>query len=112
MENYNFSIRIRVKKTDSPTDFSFGKGVAQLLTGIEEYASLNQAAKHIGMAYSKAWKKIKETEEHLGFPLIERLGAKGSRLTREGAVFLNYYRQAETAALETIKKIYQDLSDD
>lgn len=26
--SYDFSIRIRVKKMDSPTDFSFGKGAA------------------------------------------------------------------------------------
>lgn len=109
MGSYDFSIRIRVKKMDSPTDFSFGKGAAGLLTGIEQYSSLNQAAKNMGMAYSKAWKIIKETEEHLGFALIERLGAKGSKLTEEGRVFLNYYRQAETAALEALEKVYADL---
>jgi len=109
MRNYDFSIRIRVKKIDSPTDFAFGKGVAGLLTGIEQYSSLNQAAKNMGMAYSKAWKKMKETEEHLGVPLIERLGARGSKLTEEGQVFLNCYRQAETAALEAIEKVYADL---
>lgn len=106
MDHYEFSIRIRVKKTDSPTDFSFGKGVAQLLAGIERYSSLNQSAKSIGMAYSKAWNKINETEKHLGFPLIERLGPKGSRLTRQGREFLNDYQQAERKALEEIKKVF------
>jgi len=109
MSNYDFSIRIRVKKIDSPIDFSFGKGVAGLLTEIEKCSSLNQAAKNMGMAYSKAWKKMKETEKHLGFPLIERLGARGSKLTEEGRIFLDYYRQAEAAALKAIEKVYIDL---
>lgn len=109
MSNYDFSIRIRVKKIGSPIDFSFGKGVAGLLAGVEQHSSLSQAAKNMGMAYSKAWKIIKTTEEHLGEALIERLGARGSKLTEKGQLYLNFYKRAETAALEAIKAVYADL---
>lgn len=108
MENYSFSIRIRVRNNDSRADFSFGKGVAGLLAGIEDYSSLNQAAKNMGMSYSKAWKLVKETEVHLGFALIRRLGAKGSKLTEDGRVLMSYYYQAEAAALEAIAKTFED----
>lgn len=38
----------------------FGPGPVQLLTLIREGYSLNQAAAGLGMAYSKAWRIIRE----------------------------------------------------
>mgnify|MGYP000313093401 CR=1 FL=1 len=67
---------------------SFGKGAATLLHGIEQNGSLNKTAKDLHMAYSKAWSMIKKVEEGLGFTLIERYGARGSKLTEEGKKFL------------------------
>lgn len=110
MSKYVFVVRVRVKNTESPDNFSFGKGVAQLLSGIEQYSSLNKSARNMGMAYSKAWTKIKETEEHLGFTLIERMGAKGSKLTEKGKEFLRLYFKAEEAAIAAIAEVYKDIN--
>lgn len=48
----------------------FGPGVAQLLRRVQEHGSLRAAAGSMGMAYSKAWKVIKNAETILGFPLL------------------------------------------
>ena len=60
-----------------------------------EERSLNRAAKRIGMAYSKAWRIIKEAEEQLGCELLARNGARGSTLTDDGQRVLAAYRQLE-----------------
>ena len=49
----------------------FGPGVAALLNRIHEHHSLRAAAMSMGMAYSKAWTIVKNSEEALGFKLLE-----------------------------------------
>ena len=65
---------------------AFGPGMSALLRGVEETGSLQGAAQGMNMAYSKAWKMLKESEKAWGFPLTEReTGGKdggGSTLTR------------------------------
>ena len=73
----------------------FGRGVAQLCRGIQEEGSLNKAAKSMGMAYSKAWRIIKITEETFGFKLLDRNGAHGSALTPNGRKLLESYNRLE-----------------
>lgn len=69
----------------------FGRGVAQLCRGVERTGSLNKAAKEIGMAYSKAWRIVKHTEEAFAIQLLERNGAHGSTLTEDGKALLEAY---------------------
>ncbi len=92
---------------------SFGKGAATLLHGIEENGSLNKTAKDLHMAYSKAWSMIKKVEEGLGFTLIERYGARGSKLTEEGKKFLELYdcydEKVEAYAKEAFEEVFQEL---
>ena len=51
---------------------AFGDGPCELLERVEGTHSLHQAAKEMGMAYSKAWRLIGAMENRLGFLLIER----------------------------------------
>ena len=44
----------------------FGPGTHELLRHVEGTGSLHQAAKLMGMSYTKAWHLLRETEEHLG----------------------------------------------
>ena len=74
---------------------SFGKGSAVLLQGVRDKGSLNKTAKDMHMAYSKAWTLIKKVEESLGFELLERYGARGSKLTEKGERFLDLYEEFE-----------------
>lgn len=103
---YAITVRLRVGRKDGDSATVFGRGTAELLRGVEATGSLNQAAKSIGMAYSKAWTGIKNTEEQLGFPLIERRAQHGSVLTEKGRAFLLVYEQAESAAAEAASRIF------
>ena len=107
-DKYDVIVRIRLSAKGAEKSTAFGSGSAELLAGVERLGSLNRAAKEMGMAYSKAWKSIRATEEQLGFELIERKGANGSTLTERGAAFLAMYsemtRKAQEAAEETLRK--------
>lgn len=97
------SARARITLTDTGSDLpgAFGEGCAALLEGVAEEGSLNRAAKRMGMAYSKAWRIVREAEAHLGCELLARAGARGSTLTPEGEQALAAYRtlQQKTEAL-------------
>ena len=62
----------------------FGRGVAMLCRGVRDDGSLN-----------KAWRIMKQTEEAFGFNLINRDGAHGSTLTKEGTLLLSAFEQLE-----------------
>ncbi len=73
----------------------FGRGPYELLKRTEEFGSLNAAAKEMGMAYSKAFRIVRDAENALGFPLLVRAtGGKnggGSRLTVRGKECVRRY---------------------
>ena len=58
-----------------------GHGVVELCERVERLGSLNKAAADMGMAYSKAWRIVKQAEEGLDVALFLRQGARGSCLT-------------------------------
>ena len=63
--------------------------------GVRTLGSLNAAAKEMKMAYSKAWRIVKETESALDMQLLNRDGAHGSTLTDEGNKLLDAYLEVE-----------------
>lgn len=86
---YQISIRLfRGKKC-------FGPGIYQLLKQIEQTGSLHRAAAEMDMAYSKAWKILKECEESYGiaFTIRNTGGAAGggSVLSEEGKKLMSQY---------------------
>ncbi len=94
-DNLSISIKMTIIEGGDQDNGTLGKGVVSLLQGIVDTGSLNQAAKKLGMAYSKAWRIIKETESGFGFFIIDRDGARGSTLTEEGMKLLNLYNMLE-----------------
>ena len=88
-------VRLAVTNDDSRSNSQFGRGVANLCRGVREMGSLNAAAKNMKMAYSKAWRIVKDTEAALGIPLLDRDGAHGSSLTPEGNQLLDIYLELE-----------------
>ena len=94
-------IRLAVKSDDAESNSQFGRGVANLCLGVRELGSLNAAAKGMKMAYSKAWRIIKETEAALDMQLLDRDGAHGSTLTKEGDKLLDAYLEID-AKLQAI----------
>lgn len=74
---------------------AFGPGMSVLLRGVESTGSLQGAAQAMNMAYSKAWKMLKESEKAWGFMLTEReTGGRdggGSTLTPQAVRLLEAY---------------------
>ena len=69
--------------------------LAELLRRVKEHHSLRAAAASMGMAYSKAWTILKQSEKSLGFPLLlSSTGGKnggGAVLTPEAKKLLAAY---------------------
>ena len=95
--NLTPQIRLYIKNEDCSRNAIFGKGVADLCRGVQELGSLNASAKRMHMAYSKAWRIVKETEADLGVQLLDRDGAHGSTLTAEGVKILDAYFAVDEA---------------
>ena len=88
-------VRLSIANSADNSGSLFGPGVARLCLGVRERGSLNAAAKDMKMAYSKAWRIIKETEAALGMQLLDRDGAHGSTLTEEGNKLLDTYLEID-----------------
>lgn len=94
----------------------FGPGIAMLMEGIKRTGSLSSAAKEIGMAYSKAWRIIKRSEELAGCRLLltRTGGAKGggARLTRDAEQILSdftaFSKEVDTEIERTFRKYFAD----
>ena len=100
-------VTLRAVKGEPSEGHGFGRGTELLLTGIEEHGSLNRTTKEMGMAYSKAWRILRQTEEEFGVQLVERDGAHGSRLTEEGRYWLTHYREMVEAADQAAREVME-----
>ena len=98
------TIRLSITNPASESGSVFGRGIANLCLGVREAGSLNAAAKGMGMAYSKAWRIIKETEAALGIQLLDRDGAHGSTLTEAGDKLLDAYVAIDKKLQEDAEK--------
>lgn len=92
----------------------FGPGVAELLHRVDEEHSLRSAAAAMEMAYSKAWKILKNAEECLGLRLLDTAvggkGGGGASLTPEARKLLEAYdglcRELETHTAERFAEMF------
>ncbi|MDR3136056.1 MAG: LysR family transcriptional regulator [Coriobacteriales bacterium] len=109
MKHLGVQTRLTIYTGKTTNEATFGKGVATLLRGIAETGSLNAAAKGIKMAYSKAWRIVKETESGFGFLLIHRDGARGSTLSKEGQRLLDVYEALEQEAAQYVSVRFKEL---
>jgi molybdate transport system regulatory protein len=95
---------------------AFGDGPYTLLRRVEKMGSLHQAAKQMGMSYSKAWRLIRTLEERLGFTLLERkvggISGGGSRVTSQGEDLMNHYERFRRNVEKGLEKIYRKHFDD
>jgi molybdate transport system regulatory protein len=96
----------------------FGPGTHERLRHVEDTGSLHQAAKLMGMSYTKAWTLLRKTEEHLGWPLVERhvggAAGGGTSLTRGGLDLLQRFEtfmaETDAAMLEAFEAAFGDWS--
>ena len=103
------TIRLSITNPASESGSVFGRGIANLCLGVREEGSLNAAAKGMGMAYSKAWRIIKETEAALDIQLLNRDGAHGSTLTEEGDALLDAYIAIDAQLQKDAEKAFKTI---
>lgn len=101
--------RVVLHKSGEPF---FGPGPQQLLILVAETGSLHQAAKMMGMSYSKAWRITREAEERLGVALLRRrtggIAGGGSALTRDGRQLVDRFRALSDDADAAIERLYEE----
>ena len=101
--------RLTLRCMDDDMPGAFGLGCVELLQGVEEEHSLNKATQRMGMAYSKAWRIMKEAEAQLGCKLLDRDGARGSSLTPEGKAVMDAYLQLQAEVRELLDRRVPEL---
>ena len=103
-------VRLTVSNPDAEEKSAFGPGIAKLCLGVREHGSLNAAAKAMRMAYSKAWRIIKDTEETLDVQLLLRDGAHGSTLTEDGNRLLDAYLAIEEHLSAEADRLFKEMT--
>ena len=107
LANLKPTIRLSIMNPDAESGSLFGRGIASLCLGVRETCSLNAAAKGMGMAYSKAWRIIKDTEAALDLQLLNRDGAHGSDLTEAGNKLLDTYLAIEEKLQKEAEELFE-----
>ena len=103
-------VRLTVTNPSSESTSAFGPGVAKLCLGVREHGSLNASAKAMRMAYSKAWRVIKDTEGTLGIQLLVRDGAHGSTLTEDGDRLLDAYLVIQERLAREAEQLFDEMT--
>ncbi len=89
----------------------FGQGIYDLLVLTDETGSLRQAARTMGMAYSKAWTIMREAEAHFGLKLLERQAGGpsggGSVLTDDARQVLLHFKGLIDEADAMLDRLYR-----
>ena len=107
LANLKPTIRLSIMNPDAESGSLFGRGIASLCLGVRETGSLNAAAKGMGMAYSKAWRIIRDTEAALDLQLLNRDGAHGSDLTEAGNKLLDTYLAIEEKLQKEAEELFE-----
>lgn len=93
----NIRVNYRVWVSTNDNQEILGDEEWQLLTIIAEMGSLKAAAEEMKISYRKAWGDLRDAEQKLGFPLLEKTrgGDQGgsSTLTEEGTRLINAYHE-------------------
>lgn len=105
-DSLEVDVRLNIKRPGSESNSVFGPGIARLCAGVRDNGSLYAAARSMGMAYSKAWRIMKDTEAALGFQLLDRDGAHGSSLTEDGKALLEAYLSMERELSDDAKRLF------
>ena len=110
-DNVKLKMKIAYKVWLDKNGKAFGDGPYELLRWVEKTKSLHQAARQMGMAYSKAWRLIQTLEERLGFPILERkAGGKsggGSRVTPNAKELMEHYEKFRKDVEDAMERIYR-----
>ena len=86
---------------------------AKLLEGIENYGSVKEACKELGISYSKGWDIIRTAETGIGYRIVERQnGGKyggDAYVSERGKKLLGAYRELERELQKMIDSRYSEI---
>ena len=110
-------LTVTLRLLDREGQRRFGPGVAALLEEVREKRSLRAAAGAMGMAYSKAWRIVRDAEEALGYKLLNStIGGRhggGAALTEEAEAWLAAYQalreEVDAFAQKRFQERFRDL---
>lgn len=106
---YDIFLKYKVWLEDVSDNQIISERSLQLLKLIKEKGSLKAAAEEFGISYRKAWGDLKESEEKLGFALLEKTrgGQHGgkSELTDDGLELIQAYEELIFDINASIKKV-------
>ncbi len=86
-----------------------GNGRMRILENIDTTGSINQAAKKMKMSYKAVWSKIRSTEMHYGKKVVLADKKDGTRLTEEGRVLLEKFRELKKQCMVLDDQVFDDL---
>ena len=106
-DQLSFRLAVRLFKGEKV----FGPGIATLLRTVEQTGSLQKASEAMEMAYSKAWKMVRETERLWGVQLTYRdIGGRnggGSVLTPAGRLLLERYESFAAEIKDKCSEVFE-----
>ena len=101
------AVRVRLEHDGVP---AFGPGPYRLLCRVRDEGSLHKAAESMGMAYSKAWRIVRDAEDHLGLRILSRhaggAGGGGSVLTGEGEELLRRFGALQDEVGSEVERLF------
>ena len=107
----NISVRVKLWLEIRGEPF-FGEGRVQLLKGIEQYGSINKAAKAAKIPYRRAWGYLHMMEKRLGIKMLNTrvggLNGGGTQLSREAKELLCRYENISSHLEGFVEKEFAD----
>ncbi len=108
-QGYPIRPQIQIRLTASEP--FYGPGVQNLLSWIAKTGSLQEACFHMDLSYSKGRKMIKQLEQQLGAPVVQRWtggsGGGGSVLTEKGKNLMEAYENLVASVQDFTDQAYQ-----
>jgi len=108
----NVKPRLKLWLSSDESDNSFGDGKWRLLEAIDKADSLKSTCDKLGISYRKAWGNLKDAEECLKFPLVEKSrGGKThghSNLTERGRAWVEAYSKFHREVEDALEVAYKN----
>jgi molybdate transport system regulatory protein len=101
------TLRLRLEHDGVPV---FGPGPYELLVRVKNEGSLHRAAQSMHMAYSKAWRIVRDAEKHLGLEILDRraggVAGGGSVLTADGEDLVHRFGALQHDLRDELGRLY------
>lgn len=96
-----------------PAPLNLGPGKIRLLEAIQSAGSLSGAARKLHISYRRAWDMLDSLNRNCPVPLVETatggVRGGGAKLTPQGIVLLERYRELEASVKELVNAEAADL---